>query len=520
MNSSKNPQRELALPRRPLTPTIIPIAVVVSTLALLVWSVWPVLHPSRVVQISQAVFVQGDEPPSPDTDTRTPQPRSTRVVQAAGWLEAEPFFTAATALADGVVQEMLVLEGDRVESGQPIARLIDIDARLELARTQAELDRAKAELREAEAVHTAATRNWNEPIELERSVASTLALLREREAELAQLPSLIRAERAMLTRAEEERKSIEQAYRGDAATHIEYINAREHANMQVARVESIEAREPVLRAAIEQIESDLHASRRALELRIEDRARLESAAAMLESARAEVALRRAGRDEAQLRFDRMVIRAPIAGFVQRRHKVPGDKVIRNMDDPHSNHIVHIYDPERLQVRVDVPLADASQVFVGQACEVVVEVLPDRVFTGCVLRVTHQADLQKNTLQVKVKVHDPDPVLRPEMLTRVKFLPDDSNGAAITDSTIETTTIVQVPRDAIESLGESHRVWTVTQRANGRGVLRPVQVNPIDLSSGWATVSGDLHPGTVIVADPEGCVPGERVRLSPTKGEPS
>lgn len=517
MNNPEHPHGNSAVPKRAIAPLLIPTAIVAATIALLGWSIWPVLRPSREIEITQAVFVQGDRPAQEQIDTGRSPSSSTRTVQAAGWLEAEPFFIAATALADGVVDEMLVLEGDRVERGQPVARLIEADARLELDRAQAELDRAEAMAREAQARLDAAVSNWEQPIELERAVASTQATLREKQAELAQLPSLIIAERALLTQAEEERKSIEQAFRGDAATQIEFINAREHANMQAARVESLEARGPILRAAIARIESDLNAARRAFELRIEDRSRLDTARAMLDAAQAEVARRRAQRDEAQLRLDRMVIRAPISGFVQRRHKVPGDKVIRNMDDPHSNHIVHIYDPDRIQVRVDVPLADASQVFVGQQCEVVVEVLPDRVFAGRVLRVTHQADLQKNTLQVKVTVENPDPILRPEMLTRVKFLPADSRGQSTSQAPDQSSATIRVPRESIESIGDVHRVWLVTQRENGRGVLRPVTVHPIELDSPWATVTGNLHPGAVVAADPKGCVIGERVRLTASKG---
>jgi hypothetical protein len=92
-----------------------------------------------------------------------------------------------------------------------------------------------------------------------------------------------------------------------------------------------------------------------------------------------------------------------------------------MDDPHSNHVVHLYDPAHLQVRVDVPLAEASRVGIGHKARIVVEVLPDRVFQGEVTRIVNEADLQKNTLQVKVRILDPVPELKPEMLARAQFL---------------------------------------------------------------------------------------------------
>src|SRR5687768_9320883 len=46
-------------------------------------------------------------------------------LQAAGWVEPEPFAVRVTALASGVVKELLVLESDVVKAGDPVARLID-----------------------------------------------------------------------------------------------------------------------------------------------------------------------------------------------------------------------------------------------------------------------------------------------------------------------------------------------------------------------------------------------------------
>ncbi|MCA9277390.1 MAG: efflux RND transporter periplasmic adaptor subunit, partial [Phycisphaerales bacterium] len=138
---------------------------------------------------------------------------------------------------------------------------------------------------------------------------------------------------------------------------------------------------------------------------------------------AEVGQARAARDEAQLRLDRMQVVAPIDGVVMLRLVAPGDKRMVAMDDPRSAQVALLYDPGQLQVRVDVPLADASHLFLGQACEVVVDVLPDTTFAGEVIIITHEADLQKNTLEVKVLVVDPAAALRPEMLTRVRFLPE-------------------------------------------------------------------------------------------------
>ena len=515
MTTNQIPRGAPAIPKRSAAPILIPSIVCLLTLALLAWSAWPVLRSSRSIEITQAVLVQSSAPDTSESqsDNEVSQASNARTIQAAGWLEAEPFYTAATALADGIIEELLVLEGDRVEVGQVLARMVDDDAKLALALAEADHHRARAAASQARAELTAAESNWESPYELERGVRSAKAALAERQGELVQLPALIRTESSLLIQAQEELASIERAYRSNAAAEIEFITAREQANAQQARLEAIQAREPVLRATIDRIASDLLAAQRALELRIDDRARLESARASFELANAQVAQSQAKRDIAVLELERMTITAPISGYVQRRLKVPGDKVIRMMDSPHSAHIVHLYDPSKLQVRVDVPLADASQVSVGQECQVVVEVLADRTFRGEVLRITHEADLQKNTLQVKVRVIDPDPVLRPEMLTRVKFLGGQGTQRSSTDETNQSDGVVWVPERSIDRSSESAQVWQITDRANGRGVLQPITVTPIARQSDWVTIRSSLQPGAMIAADPSGCVPGERVKIA-------
>ena len=183
-----------AMPRRSSLHVLIPIGVVVSLLAILAWSTWPLLHPARTIEIEQAIVtVSNETQPQPVALASSSEPvQSTRMVQAAGWLESQPYFTAAPALTDGIIDEMLILEGDRVEAGQPLARMVDQDAVLMLNRAIASHQSAQAALILALAKKTSAEQNWDTPYELERDVANALAQLEGLKAQLAQLPSLIR----------------------------------------------------------------------------------------------------------------------------------------------------------------------------------------------------------------------------------------------------------------------------------------------------------------------------------------
>jgi multidrug resistance efflux pump len=102
----------------------------------------------------------------------------------------------------------------------------------------------------------------------------------------------------------------------------------------------------------------------------------------------------------------MEIRSPIDGMVMSRLTEPGSKVVVISDNPGSARVLSVYDPRKLQVRVDVPLAETGKVGVGQQADIVVDVLPDRNFSGTVTRVLHEANIQKNTLEVKVAIENP------------------------------------------------------------------------------------------------------------------
>jgi len=507
-------------------PKVALAAVAVSIVCVVTWTALPLVRPAREVTVVQAVFVRSDPTAaSPELGQELrDDARDVPTVQAPGWLEAEPFYVACTALADGVVESIDVLEGDYVERGDVVARLVAEDSEIRLRLVAAELENTRAELRMAHAERSAAAEVWEEPVELERAAATGRAAVAESEAELAQLPSLIEAAEATLTRLAEEATRARQSRSQGASTELEVIVAVQNAAAQRAEVRALEQRQPLLEARAARLRAELHAAERQLDLRTEDRRRLEAAEAAVSTAEAAIARAEARYAEAQLELDRMAIRAPISGYVQRRLKVPGDKVIRMMDSPHSAHIVHLYNPEHIRVRVDVPLADASHVFVGQRCEVVVEVLPDRVFTGTVLRTTHEADLQKNTLEIQVEVHDPDPFLRPEMLTRVKFLPPSGSEPASLSAGQDEETEVLIPGAAIDGGGEDALVWVVRQRRNGRGSLASVPVVVVSTEGDWARVRGGILPGDLIAVGIQRPQDGERVAMTTgsidEKGGPS
>ena len=227
----------------------------------------------------------------------------------------------------------------------------------------------------------------------------------------------------------------------------------------------------------------------------------------IDIARGEVEMATVALDRAQLRLDRCTVRTPVAGVVIERLTSPGSKLMFG-DGPHTAHVVHLYDPENLQVRADVPLADAARVGVGQRAEIVVDLLPDTVFEGSVTRFVHRADLAKNTVEAKVRIDDPSPLLKPDMLARVRILEATENDAV--DDLRRTDTRVFAPVDAIDD----GRVWVVAERDGDRGVARRVgvSVGP-KVEDGWVEVLDGLRPGDMVILE-DTTIEGEAIRIRP------
>ncbi len=429
-------------------------------------------------------------------------------VQAAGWVEADPYTSYVAALADGIVREILVLEGERVEKGQGVARLVDDDARLALQRAEAEMRESSAGLESARATLQAAKTEWENPVQRTHAVSVADAELRESRAALKQVIADLEVEQALLERAKSDYERSVPLHQSASISQAEFVRQRSQFNAQVAKVQGLHERRSVTEARIAKHEADLLAAQEHMRLRTEDRHKLERAQAVLMQSEAGLARAKIARDEAQLRLDRMEVRAPASGVVMKRLASPGSKLLIGVDGKHSAHVLTLYDPDRLQVRVDVPLADAGKIGAGQAAQVMVEVLPDRVFSGIVTRVLHEANIQKNTLEVKVAIDKPEPRLRPEMLARVKFL------ARVEPTAQETRQSVFAPAEAFQKNGGSVTAWLVRDRQGDHGVAYSQTVElGLNQAEGWVEAVKGLQPGDLVITPaPTDFKNGKRVRV--------
>jgi multidrug efflux pump subunit AcrA (membrane-fusion protein) len=159
----------VAVPKYPWKTRVgIPALVILLLVGLMAYAGRDALRPTVDVRVVPVVLKAGSEAAGSAS-----APSSGAIVQAAGWVEADPYPVAVSALAEGIVKEVLVLEGQPIKAGQVVARLVADDAKLALARAQAELLAKQAEL-------SAAQRNWDNPVERVRAEAAAEGASRRR----------------------------------------------------------------------------------------------------------------------------------------------------------------------------------------------------------------------------------------------------------------------------------------------------------------------------------------------------
>lgn len=413
------------------------------------------VNTAPVVTLQQAL-----EASTPDSSQPSAGSRGKMLFQATGWVEPDPYTTYVPTLTNGIVKEVHVLEGESVKKDQLLATLIKEDAQLDLRQAERKVEATRAKIN----AHCATKDIHEKEILASSQKAKALS---------------------------EELKSLEDQYQrlnritSGAISEQDRIKAKFLVTRQQALIEEAKAEIPQLEAKINQIDLE----RESLEQNLE-----------------EIIV---ARDRAKLAFDRTEIRSPMNGIVLKLHAAPGKKRFINMDDPNSAVIVELYDPEKLQARIDVPLTEAAALSVGQSVDLTSDLLPDTEFKGTVTRITGEADIQRNTLQVKVSIQNPDPRLRPGMLVRGKFYSISSSTAPGTGNNTNGRIALYAPENALFDIeGSKAKAWVVS--ADNTAEMRSLTISAIEKDDHRMITEG-LRSGEQIILPPfEHLTEGTRV----------
>ncbi len=453
-----------ALPRRPWAPRLLSLLALVLLVGVAGTFAYPVLWPGRIVPMAnvRAVVIVG--------------PAAAPLAEAVGWVEADPFPTVVHPLVAGRIETIEVLEGAPVVAGETVI------ARLASAPLQAAVERAESICRERErmaeaavAAHELAVARLAQNKEARLAASEARTALAEKDVALAEARGAIDRARAEARTTAASLAAQEQLHAAGSSNTV----ALERARAATAAAEvAVKAAEAVERSAVDERAAAAQRLVLADEI-VADPVDLKGAVSV---AFAEVRRAKANCDagRAELAIGKRelawaTVLAPVSGVVLRLLSQPGADA-----GPGTEGILSIYDPSHLRARIDVPLGSMGSIAVDQDVELRSEVTGNTTVKGVVQRVQHEADLLKNTLQVKVRLVAPPPLWRPETLCRARFL-----AAPKPDSASNTSTnAFVVPKAALQ--GDRVFVFDPERRR-----ARPVPVVRITDQGDDVVVRGEL-----------------------------
>jgi RND family efflux transporter MFP subunit len=334
----------------------------------------------------------------------------------------------------GVVEEVLVREGDRVQAGQVVARLQrdELLEQLNAARAAVEtatrelqqvsrgslpeeIARARAELEQAEQVGRArleaavqrlrqleAGGRAEEIARAQAAVADAEARRKQAEVDLSRTRQLFEAGALSLADVEKAETALESARAAEDTTRAQLALAK-----KPARSEEIKAAQAEVQSARASLEQSVKAAQANLQLLLRKplREEVEVARARLRQAEANVRL-------VEERLRQRDVLAPIGGIVVRRNVEPGQSVLPGAS------LMSIASMERVEILMETDESNIPRLSAGQSAVVVVPAYREQPFRAVVTQVGPEIDSQRGVVTVRLRPVQIPSFLRPDMTVDV------------------------------------------------------------------------------------------------------
>jgi HlyD family secretion protein len=372
------------------------------------------------------------------------------ILNATGYIVAAHKIEVAAKVI-GRVKWIGVDKGDHVREGEVIVRLEDDEYQAQLLQAKGQLANLQAKLDEA--VH------GSRPEE----IAQALANLNSSKADLDNAKVTLDRARGLVKENIAPRQQLDDAQaRYDGAIH---------------RVTSLEKTYELAKLGPRQEEID--------------------------SLRGQVDQARGALNYAETNLANTIIRAPVTGTILERAVEKGEFVTTSFvgDRGAKGYVVSLADLNDLEVELDINQNDFAKLHGAQHGSVTTDAFPDRKYAGFIKEISPEANRQKATVQVKVKIEKPDSYLRPEMNASVAFVSDQKPESA---STAAAKPVVIVPAGAVRD----NAVFVMFE---GKAVRRTVKTGATS-AQGVRIEDGLIGGEDLILNPPAGLKNGDKVRL--------
>jgi multidrug efflux pump subunit AcrA (membrane-fusion protein) len=296
-----------------------------------------------------------------------------RFFEATGSLTGEEQTDVTPSIAGKVVSIAVDL-GSYVKQGQTMVRLDDVDLKLRVQQAQAQVDQAKASLRQAE---------------------EKVGVRPGQSFELNKLPEVANARVALELAEKNLRRSEKLIESGDISRSVY--------DQQKAQRDQLK----------EQYES-------ALSLARQNYAAVMTARANVANAESQLGLARRSLSYAN-------VYSPINGFIADRPADLGEYVST------TTKVATVVKTNPLRVRIDVPEQAIPAVSVGQSVSVTTSAWPDRNFSGRIARISPNVSPTSRTLTVEAEIENSSGVLKPGQFATVRILQSRAAPAVLVPS---------------------------------------------------------------------------------------
>jgi HlyD family secretion protein len=333
----------------------------------------------------------------------------------------------------GIITELEVEQGQKVEKGHIIARMDNSDIKMRIIQYQANLEQAKAQLAESQAGSRS-----EDIAQAKARVAQAeaqLAIIKKgnRDQEIDQARATVDAAKAQLELTQARVNRYQSLAKQGAISQDsldQYISENRRAK---ANLEEAQRRLSLQKAGnrdedIKKQEAVVAQEREALR-KLENGSRPEEIA----QARASVAAANAQLKQQQVQLNDTIIRAPFAGIITQKYANIGAFVTpttsaSSSSSATSSSIVAL--ARGLEVLAQVPEADIGRIKQGQQVEIVADAYPDQVFKGRVHLIAPEAVVEQGvtSFQVRIDIDSGADQLRSGLNVDVTFLGDRINDA--------------------------------------------------------------------------------------------